>query len=54
MPELAAMKLLRDKQAERVAKAIADNEPKESLARAKKLLDDIDASLRLFTRIKRN
>jgi hypothetical protein len=52
MPELAAMKLLRDRQAERLANAINDNEPMESIAREKKLLEDIDASLKLFNGIK--
>lgn len=52
MLELAAMKLLRDKQAERLANAIADNEPKESIARAKKLLMDISAGIVLFTDLK--
>jgi hypothetical protein len=52
MPELAAMELLRDRQAERLANAINDNEPMESIAREKKLLEDIDASLRLFNGIK--
>jgi hypothetical protein len=54
MPELAAMKRLRDKQAERLAKAIADNESNAVIARAKKLLDDIDADLKLYSGIKKS
>jgi porphobilinogen deaminase len=52
MPELAAMKRLRDRQAERLANAINDNEPRELIAREKKLLEGIDASLKVFNGIR--
>jgi hypothetical protein len=46
MPELAAMKRLRDRQAERFANAINDNEPRELIAREKKLLRALTPVLR--------
>jgi len=52
MPELAEMKVLRNKQAKRLADVIAADESKESIAREKKLLDDIDAGLKVFGDIK--
>ncbi len=49
---LREMKSLRDKQAARLAKAMTDNEPKSVIARNQKLLDDINASLKVFTDLK--
>lgn len=52
MLELAKMKVLRDRQAQRLANAITESEPEQAIARGRKLLDDIDASLELFTKLK--
>ena len=39
----------RVEQAQHLAKAIADNEPEAVIERERKLLDDVDAFIKLFT-----